>query len=127
MHVLIVDDSHYARLGTERMIRHLLAEARVTVVDNGSDALAALARGDVDVLLLDLHLGGVSGLDVLRAAVGREWAPRAIVVLSGDPDPIGEAEARELGAGAFVLKPGTSAALGAALAEAGLADPHLAD
>ncbi|NNM30174.1 MAG: response regulator [Akkermansiaceae bacterium] len=45
----------------------------VTIAENGNSALQALARDEFDLLLLDLRMPGIDGLDVLRAniAAGR--------------------------------------------------------
>ncbi|MBS0554730.1 MAG: response regulator transcription factor, partial [Proteobacteria bacterium] len=69
--------------------RELLAEEldfRVSFeAATGEEAMERLRENDTDVLLLDLSLPGLSGVDVLRAARQRFEALR-IVVLSGFPE-----------------------------------------
>jgi DNA-binding NtrC family response regulator len=61
--VLIVDDDEGMRDTLSAILRR---EYRVIAVTSGEDALGVLRREDVDLMLLDVRLPGVSGLDVLR-------------------------------------------------------------
>ena len=85
LRIAIVDDHQIVRAG----FRELLAEEldfRVSFeAATGEEALERLREDDTDVLLLDLSLPGLSGVDVLRAARQRFEALR-IVVLSGFPE-----------------------------------------
>ncbi|MBN8443810.1 MAG: response regulator transcription factor [Thauera sp.] len=85
LRIAIVDDHQIVRAG----FRELLAEEldfRVSFeAASGEEAMERLRAGDTDVLLLDLSLPGLSGVDVLRAARQRYEALR-IVVLSGFPE-----------------------------------------
>ena len=69
---------------------------------DGREALAQLRTEPFDVLVVDLALSDVSGLDVIRAARALPDAP-AIVVFTGHHRLKAEAEAA--GCDAFVLKP----------------------
>lgn len=85
LRIAIVDDHQIVRAG----FRELLAEELDFQVSfeaaSGEEALERLREGGTDVLLLDLSLPGLSGVDVLRAARQRFEALR-IVVLSGFPE-----------------------------------------
>ncbi|MBS0544192.1 MAG: response regulator transcription factor [Proteobacteria bacterium] len=85
LRIAIVDDHQIVRAG----FRELLAEEldfRVSFeAATGEEAMERLREDDTDVLLLDLSLPGLSGVDVLRAARQRFEALR-IVVLSGFPE-----------------------------------------
>ena len=85
LRIAIVDDHQIVRAG----FRELLAEEvdfRVSFeAASGEEAMERLREDDTDVLLLDLSLPGLSGVDVLRAARQRFEALR-IVVLSGFPE-----------------------------------------
>ncbi|MBS0512701.1 MAG: response regulator transcription factor [Proteobacteria bacterium] len=85
LRIAIVDDHQIVRAG----FRELLAEEldfRVSFeAATGEEAMERLRENDTDVLLLDLSLPGLSGVDVLRAARQRFEALR-IVVLSGFPE-----------------------------------------
>jgi len=113
MRVLIVDDEPAAR---ERLAR-MLAELDVEVAGEAADGLAALdlaARLRPDVVLLDIEMPEVSGLDVAR----RLAEPRPLVVFQTAFDQYA-LDAFEREALDFLLKPVTRERLGQALARAG--------
>jgi two-component system KDP operon response regulator KdpE len=99
--VLVVDDEQQILRG----LRTNLA-ARGYVVDMAADGEAALdlaARHRPDVVILDLGLPGIDGLDVIRGL--RTWATMPIIVLSAreqEPDKIAALDA---GADDYVTKP----------------------
>ncbi|WP_052351655.1 response regulator [Deinococcus pimensis] len=103
--LLIEDHEGYAYL-VERHLRGLLPGVDVTVVHSGEDAVSAVGDRPFDLVLLDLDLPGLSGLDVLRLVKGhadRQMLP--VVVLSQhDADPFVWHAYHEF-ANAFVVKP----------------------
>src|SRR5690606_4234858 len=105
--VLIVEDDPFE----SRMMEEYLTRAghQVTHVPTAEEAFDALARELVDVIVTDLHLPGMSGLDLLREAAG-ETAPPVIVV-TGDTDVTTAVDAMRSGAADYVNKPLTMKAL----------------
>ncbi len=103
---LVVDDHASNRALLERLLRALgIPDVRTEATAN--DLTAVVTSFDPNVLFLDLHVGGTSGLDAL-AALARDDArfqERAVVVVTGDGDPAAHRRARELGAAAVVMKP----------------------
>jgi two-component system chemotaxis response regulator CheY len=100
--VLIVDDSALTR----RSLRQILEAAGCQVVEaeNGLDALERYFLDKPDVVLLDLVMRGMYGLDVLHKI--RELDPHArIVVVSADIQTSSHDMAGEAGAAAFINKP----------------------
>jgi len=100
--VLIVDDSSLTR----RSLRQILETAGCEVVEaeNGLDALERYFLDKPDVVLLDLVMKGMYGLDVLHKI--RELDPNArIVVVSADIQTSSQDLAGEAGAAAFINKP----------------------
>jgi two-component system chemotaxis response regulator CheY len=100
--VLIVDDSALTR----RSLRQILETAGCEVVEaeNGLDALERYFLDKPDVVLLDLVMRGMYGLDVLQKI--RELDPSArIVVVSADIQTSSQDLAGEAGAAAFINKP----------------------
>jgi two-component system KDP operon response regulator KdpE len=99
--VLIVDD--------ERPLLRALAmnlTARgfdVTEADTGTRALSAAAAREPDVILLDLGLPDISGLDVIRAI--RDYSSTPIIVLSARTGSSDKVAALDLGADDYVTKP----------------------
>ncbi|MDO1528174.1 ATP-binding protein [Fulvimonas sp. R45] len=113
--LLVEDDAIVAAV-----IRGLLEQQghRVRYAANGLQALAELAQGPCDAVLLDLDLPGVDGLQVARlirqgeAGRGRVWIV-AITARSGGDE---EARSRTAGMDGFLRKPLTGAQLAEALA-----------
>lgn len=70
MNVLILEDEPLIAQGLEREVRaHFGARlGNLVLHDNVPQALAALAQGQIDLLLLDLNLHGADGYDLLRLA-----------------------------------------------------------
>ena len=103
MKVFLADDHRIVREG----IRTLLAsEANVEIVgeaSSGDQLLESLATTDVDVILLDLRMPGLSGLDVLDAMQQENMTTR-VIVLSMHDDPSFVKRAIELGASGYLLK-----------------------
>jgi two-component system chemotaxis response regulator CheY len=100
--VLIVDDSSLTR----RSLRQIVEGAGYEVVeaDNGLQALERYFLDKPDVVLLDLVMRGMYGLDVLQKI--RELDPQArIVVVSADIQTSSHDLAGEAGATGFINKP----------------------
>jgi len=64
--VVVVDDHQVVRAGLKSIIDGQSDLAVVAEASSGKEALEQLRKAPVDVLLLDLHLPDMSGLDVLR-------------------------------------------------------------
>jgi two-component system, OmpR family, KDP operon response regulator KdpE len=100
--ILIVDDEPPIR----RFLRtSLTAEGyQVLEAENGESALAELKRDNIDVLVLDLGLPGISGFDVIRA-LRESGSSVPIIVLSSRTDETGKVRALDMGADDYVTKP----------------------
>jgi DNA-binding response OmpR family regulator len=72
-------------------------------VDTGAGAIAALAKFDPELVLLDLGLPDMDGTDVCRAI--REISSIPIIVVSARDDEIDRVLALEMGADDYVVKP----------------------
>jgi CheY-like chemotaxis protein len=112
--LLVEDDGHDVELTLEALAAHNLANAVVTLRD-GADALDYLYRrrrhagrgpGLPAVVLLDLKLHKVSGLEVLRAVKGDPALRHLpIVVLTSSRQAPDLQECYDLGVNAYVVKP----------------------
>ena len=100
--VLIIDDSSFQR----RMIRSILKQAghRTAEAGDGAAGLEALGRELPDLVLCDLLMDGVGGLEFLAAVRDRELAVPVIIITADIQDSVHE-QCRELGARAIVAKP----------------------
>lgn len=106
LHVFIIDDHAMFRSGLALLLRMSIADVRVTEAGTIAEALQ-WEESAPDVLLLDMRLHGMSGLDGLPL-VKRKWPQAAVIVLSSDTALETEMRAREEGAVAFVSKEQTA-------------------
>ena len=113
MRILVADDELLAR---KRIVRLLSSIAGVTVVGECETGAAVVERaraGDVDVVLLDIHMPGLSGMEA--ASLLPEGGP-VVVLCTADPDHA--VDAFEQGAVDYVMKPVDAGRLMKALARA---------
>ncbi len=75
--ILIVDDEAFIRENLERILREDGYQPAST--DSAEKALQLVVEEEIDLVLLDLNLGGASGLDVLRSL--REVDPQVLVII----------------------------------------------
>ncbi|MCK4661168.1 MAG: response regulator, partial [Phycisphaerae bacterium] len=80
------------------------AGARVTVVDNGPDAVENAYDGDFDVLIMDIHMPGMDGITAIKEIRNR-GVQTPIIVISADSSEQRCRECSEAGADGFVPKP----------------------
>ena len=102
--VLIVDDQRLSRQLFESIIS---ADSRYTVTAAIESALMAdawCAKGDVDLILMDVVMkDGSNGLDA-AARIKRSYPKIKIIIVTSMPDPLFLSRAREIGADSFWYK-----------------------
>src|SRR5437762_8278987 len=102
--VLVVDDDSLLRkLLTEQLSR---AEFDAAPAASGNEALKILGESDFDVVLLDIMMAGLSGLDALREIRKLEDPPE-VVMLTADASLQTGLEAMRHGAYDYLTKPAT--------------------
>lgn len=101
--VMIIDDHPVVRAGLASMLGTQPGMTVVGSASSGLEALASLDKIAPDVILMDLRMPGMSGLEAIRAINSRQNPPRIIVLTSFDTD---EDIYQSVGAGAlgYVLK-----------------------
>jgi two-component system KDP operon response regulator KdpE len=99
--VLVVDDEPQIR----RFLRAALTSHgyELSEADGGEAAIKLAATEAPDVIILDLGLPDISGVEVIRRL--REWSKTPIVVLSARSQEHDKVEAFDLGADDYVTKP----------------------
>lgn len=101
--VLIADDHPVVRIGLRQLLQSDAGFKVVGESADGHDTLDMVRRLRPDVLLLDVSMPGLSGLEVLRALLSEPGATR-VVLLTAGIEQQQLVEAVELGARAVVLK-----------------------
>lgn len=100
--ILIVDDEKNIRLTMSQALKPLGYEVSTAV--NGEDALQQLAEWAFDLILLDLKMPGMDGMDVVRSVV--ELRPDIKIIIVSAHGTVEKAvEAMKLGAVDFIQKP----------------------
>ncbi|MFZ1868831.1 MAG: response regulator [Steroidobacteraceae bacterium] len=100
-HILIVDDDAAIRtLLTEYLTENGL---RISVAATGAAMSAVLAESAIDLVVLDLRLGGEDGMAIARRLRGESAIP--IVMLTGVRDEADRVMGLELGADDYLTKP----------------------
>jgi two-component system, sensor histidine kinase RpfC len=106
MRVLVADDQPANRVVLQRLLEK--AGHRTLFAEDGERVLDILSEETPDLVLLDLHMPGLSGLEVIRQArVMQAGQPRRtpIVVLSADATVESMREAERAGARVYLTKP----------------------
>src|SRR5437763_4147909 len=102
--VLVVDDNEVFRDLVVDQLSEFEIEA--TSLASGEEALKSLKKTDYDVVLLDIKMTGISGLDALRQIRQMEDAPE-VIMLTADTSLSTGIEAMRLGAYDYLTKPTT--------------------
>jgi two-component system invasion response regulator UvrY len=102
MRVLLVDDHVIVRSGLRNLLGSV-AGTQISEAANGRDALLRLRHDRPDLVLLDLKLPGIGGLELLRRMLQQDKAAQ-IMVLSMHAEPWCAARAMELGARGYLSK-----------------------
>jgi two-component system response regulator AlgR len=123
LRVFIADDETPARERLKELLGDLAAELPTEVVGEAASGLEAVERlpaSRAQVLLLDIEMPGMRGLEVARHLAGLELAPAVVFVTAHDRHAV---DAFELNALDYLLKPVRAARLAAALRKASAQGP----
>jgi len=101
--VLVVDDDPVVRFGLSMMLRGANDLDVVAEAGDGAEALLMVAEHAPDVVLMDIRMPGMDGLEATERLLAQPSPPRILVLTTFDAD---ESVLRALGAGAagFLLK-----------------------
>lgn len=106
--VAVLDDEPEMRKALRRLL--LTHGFQVQVYAGAKELLVSLSAGSPDCLVLDLHMTGSNGFDVLVAFTCRR-IDTPVVVITGHDEPDTEARVLSLGAVAYLTKPVDECAL----------------
>lgn len=123
LRVFIADDEAPARERLKELLADLAAQVPTELAGeaaNGLETLERLPASGAQVLLLDIEMPGMRGLEVARHLAGLESAPGVVFVTAHDRHAV---EAFELNALDYLMKPVRVERLAAALRKAGSEGP----
>ena len=117
-HCLVIDDSDVIRKIVRRMLER--AHYRVSEAANGQDALDRCVPSKPDLILVDWHMPGMSGMEFLAALRQSEGGLHSYAVYcTTEYDPVDIARAFETGADNYLMKPFNRSELMTVMFEAG--------
>ncbi|MBN1959222.1 MAG: response regulator [Desulfuromonadales bacterium] len=115
-HILVVDDEQQLRDLTAEILKVL--NYRVSTVSSGEEAISFLKNNDVDLAVVDMHMGaGMNGRETIEKIKALK-AETKVIIASGFPENREVQKAMENGAICFINKPCTLTQFGEILAEA---------
>ncbi|MEW1862629.1 response regulator transcription factor [Streptomyces sp. NPDC088194] len=115
IHLLLADDHPVVRAGLRAVLETEPGLVVVAEAATAEEAVTRAARGDIDVVLMDLQFGrGMNGAEATAAITARPGAPRVLVVTTYDTDA-DTLPAIEAGATGYLLKDAPPEELAAAV------------
>jgi len=100
--VLVVDDEETVRVLFQRILQ--AAGYNVIIAANGKDALSVIEDDDIDVVLLDIRMPGLSGIDVL-GKIRTDRPDICVIMVTAVAIVQTAVEAMKLGAVDYIIKP----------------------
>ncbi|MFC2102134.1 response regulator [Bacteroidota bacterium] len=103
MKILICDDHKIVREGLKNIIQQLPGADLIHEASNGNEALVLCKQEAFDILLLDISMPDINGLEVLRL-VKEKWPSTNVLMLSMLPQEQYALRALKLGASGYLTK-----------------------
>ena len=100
--VLVVDDELNIREGSQRILSRTGFD--VLTAANGLEALDCLKEKSIPIILLDLKMPGMDGMEVLRR-IKKDWPKIRVIIITAHGTIESAVEAMKLGAVDFIQKP----------------------
>jgi two-component system invasion response regulator UvrY len=108
--VMVVDDHAVVRMGFKLLIDGAADMRVVAEAESGEDAVRGLAEARPDVVVLDISMPGIGGLEAVRRILAREPDAR-ILVLSAHEDAMYARRVLKAGAAGYLTKRSAAEAL----------------
>lgn len=103
MKILIADDHSIVREGVKQIVKNLSEIKIIEEVSDGIEAFAKICSTDYDLVILDISMPGMSGLDVLQRMKDRNISTR-VLMFSFYPQEQYAIRAFKLGASGYLSK-----------------------
>ncbi len=104
MKILITDDSMVSRMILKKLL--LPVGAEIIEASNGTEALNAIEASKPDLVLLDLLMPDINGMEVLEILHKKENSI-PVIILTADIQESTRLKAIKMGAAVFIYKPAT--------------------
>jgi DNA-binding NtrC family response regulator len=101
-HILVVDDDTLICQQLERLYEH--SGYQVGVTHFAENALQMLEKEDIDLVVTDIQLPGLSGIELTKRIIER-WSSVAVIVMTGYAEIDDAVEVLKMGAGDYIVKP----------------------
>ena len=108
--VMLVDDHSVVRMGFRLLLEGSSDIRVVAEAESGEDAIRRFAEARPDVVVMDISMPGIGGLEAIRRILAREPAAR-ILVLSAHEDAMHARRVLEAGAAGYLTKRSAAEAL----------------
>jgi two-component system response regulator HydG len=107
-HILVVDDDPVICQQLERLFTH--EGYSVSIATLAEHALQLLEKEDIDLVVTDIRLPGIDGVELTRRVLER-WSDVPVIVMTGYADIGNAVEVLKIGAGDYIVKPFSAAAI----------------
>ncbi len=103
MKILLVDDHKIVRAGLAELVKHITDSVIIEEASTGKDALYMISRTSYDLILLDISLPDINGLEVLQNIKVQNNSQK-VLILSMHPQEQYAIRALNLGASGYLTK-----------------------
>ena len=107
-HILVVDDDAMIGEQLERLFTH--TGYKVSVTNRAEQALELLEKEDVDLVVTDIRLPGIDGVELTKR-IAERWSDVPVIVVTGCGDIETAVEVLKLGASDYIVKPFSASAI----------------
>ena len=108
--ILLVDDNHYLRVLLGEILRAIGVQ-HIFEANDGAEALQAMRNNSVDIVMTDLSMQPLDGIDFVRLLRNSPDSPNPmvpVIMITGHSTMVRVAEARDAGVNEFLAKPLTA-------------------